>query len=95
MRKLLQRLKELHLSYDRISAYLGILLVVLLVLNFLYPNRAFLLIAVFSAGGLINVLNGLKIVKDKKKRNMGMSYIFFGILILIIGFLTIRYFMAE
>lgn len=95
MRKLLQRLKELQLSYDRINAYLGILLVVLLVLNFVYPNRAFLLIAAFSAGGLINVMNGLKVIKDKSKRNMGVSYIFFGILIILIGFLTTRYFMTE
>ncbi len=95
MRKLFQRLKELHLSYDRIGAYLGILLVVLLVLNFLYPNRAFLLIAAFTAGGLINVFSGLKFVKDKNKQNLGISYIFFGILIILIGFLTIRYFMTE
>ncbi len=95
MRKLLQRLKEHHLSYDRISAYLGILLVIFLILNFLYPNRAYLLMGAFSAGGLINLFNGLKLVKDKKKQNIGISYIFFGILIILIGFLTIRYFMTE
>ncbi len=94
MRKLLQRLKELRLSYDRMIAYLSIILVVLLILNFIIPNQKFLLFAVFTAGGMINVMNGLKIVRDKKKRNIGMSYIFFGILIILIGFLTTRFFMV-
>lgn len=95
MRKLLQRLKELHLSYDRINAYLCIVLVGLLVLNFLYPDQVLLLFAAFAAGGLINVVYGFKFVKNKNKRNMGISYIFFGVLIILIGFLTIRFFIGE
>ncbi len=94
MGKLVKRLKELHLSYDRISRYLSILLVPLLLLNFLYPGQVFLLIAAFMIAGLIYVMNGLKVVKEKKQ-NVGISYIFFGILIILICYLTIRFFMAK
>lgn len=95
MHKLVKRLKELYLSYDRIGAYLCILLVIFLVLYFLYPGQVYFLIGAFATGGLINVVSGLKVLKDKKKQNLGISYIFFGILIILIGFLTIRLFMAE
>lgn len=91
MRKLLQRLKKLHPYYDRIVTYLGPVLVILILLTFLYPDNGLLMVAAFVAGGLIYVANGLKAVNNKNRRNIGISYIFFGILIILIGILTSRY----
>jgi uncharacterized membrane protein len=85
MKKFFVKLKELHLAYDTIIAALGILLVIFLGLTFAYPKNRIFLYTAFTAGGLINIMNGLKIVNDKKKRTMGISYIFFGIIIILLG----------
>lgn len=85
MRKFFTKLRELHLTYDTIIAFLGLLLVIFLGLTFAYPKNRIFLYAAFSAGGTINIINGLKIVNDKNKRNMGISYIFFGIIIILLG----------
>ena len=91
MQKLLQRLKKFHPYYERVAFFLGPVLVILILLTFLYPNNGLLMAAAFAAGGLIYVLNGLKTVSHKNRRNMSISYIFFGILIILIGILTSRY----
>lgn len=89
MNRFIQKVKDLKLTYDIIITVLGIVLIVFLVLIFRNPkNNFFTLVAFVSAGG-INILNGLKIVKDKKKRNMGVSYILFGIVIMFLGYLGI------
>ncbi len=85
MKKLIQGIIKLQLSYDLILTVLGIILVVFLVLTFLNPGNSIFLIAAFTAAGLINVVNGLKIIRDKRKRSIGMNYIFFGIIIIFAG----------
>lgn len=87
MKKPGKSLKDFHLSYDIMIMVLGILLVVFLVLTFLHPENRFFMIAAFAAGGMVNIINGLKILKDKTKKNMGISYIFFGIIIMLLGIL--------
>lgn len=91
MRKLLQRLKKLYPYYDRVLVCLGPVLVILILLTYRYPHSGLLMIAAFVAGGLIHVFSGLKTLGTKNRRNMGVSYIFFGILIILIGILTSRY----
>ena len=88
MKKLLKYLKDIHLNYDVMIIFLGIALVVLLILTFINPGSRLIMLAAFVSGGLLNVINGLKIVNDKNRRNMGMSYIFFGILIIVIGIMS-------
>jgi apolipoprotein N-acyltransferase len=63
----------------------GILLVVFLILTLTHPGNSFFMLTAFAAGGLINVLNGLKILRDKKKQSMAISYIFFGIIVVLLG----------
>lgn len=87
MKKPLKSLKDFHLSYDIMIMVFGILLVVFLILTFINPENRFFMIAAFAAGGLVNIVNGLKLLKDKAKKNMGMSYIFFGIIIMFLGIL--------
>jgi uncharacterized membrane protein HdeD (DUF308 family) len=73
------------MTYDIVIVLCGILLIVFLVLTLTHPKNSFFMLAAFAAGGLINVLNGFKIIKDKKKRSMAISYIFFGIILLFLG----------
>jgi uncharacterized membrane protein len=88
MNKFFAKLKELHLTYDAVIAVLGIVLVIFLALTFIYPKNLIFLYTAFMAGGLINIANGIKIVNDTKKRSMGISYIFFGIIIILLGFFS-------
>ena len=87
MDKLKKLIKDFSLSYDVINLLLGMVLLVFLILVFRHPsNRLFLFIA-FASGGLMNIVNGLKFKKDLKRKNMGMSFILFGMIVILIGFL--------
>ena len=88
MTKLLKYLKDIHLNYDVMIMFSGIALVAFIILTFINPGSRLVLLAAFVLGGLLNIFNGLKIVNDKKRRNMGMSYIFFGIIIIVIGIMS-------
>lgn len=88
MTKLLKYLKDIHLNYDVMIMFSGIALVAFIILTFINPGSRLVLLAAFVSGGLLNIFNGLKIVNDKKRRNMGMSYIFFGIIIIVIGIMS-------
>ena len=90
MKRLIEEWKRLHLTLDAVIVALSIALVICLTLTFLYPKNSMFLYAAFVAGGTINITNGLKTVQDKRKRTIGMSYIFFGILIILLGFLSGR-----
>lgn len=89
MNKLIKFLKEFALLYDVIITILGIVLIISVLLAFQNPSNHYVVFAAFTAGGLINVFNGLKLLKDSKKKNMGMSSILFGIIIIFAGYVLI------
>lgn len=90
MNRLKKIWKQFHLSYDILISIFGIALIIFLFLSIRNPEKRVVLLAAFISGGSINILNGLKIVKDKKKRNTAMSYILFGVLIILFGFIMIN-----
>lgn len=90
MERLKKLLQELHLHYDFIITILGIALTILIVLLFTGMNNKYILLTAITLGGLIYIANGLKITKDPKKRNMGMSYIMFGVIIIFIGLVLVK-----
>ena len=85
MKKLRNLLKEYRMTYDIVIVLCGILLIVFLLLTLTHPKNRFFMLAAFASGGLVNALNGLKLIKDKKKRSMAISYIFFGIILIFLG----------
>lgn len=87
MNRLRKYWKEFNLTIDVIISILGIALIIFLVLSFLHPERGWILLATFLSGGSINILNGLKIVKDNNKKTIAMSYILFGFVIILLGFI--------
>ena len=89
MNKLIKFLKEFALLYDVIITLLGIILIISVFLAFQNPGNHYAVFSAFTAGGLTNVFNGLKLMKDTKKKNMGMSSILFGIIIIFAGYVLI------
>lgn len=89
----MNRLKKFHNkrhpTYDLVNTLLGVLLLILLMLIFVYPSSRYLSLGVFFAGGSMNILNGLKSMKDPKRKTMGMSFILFGMIIIFIGIFTV------
>jgi hypothetical protein len=89
MDKLIKRMKELSLSYDIMNTVLGILLLIFLFLGFRHPQNSLFLMIAFAVGGAMNVVNGLKYKKDPKRKNLGIPFILFGIIVIFIGYLLV------
>ena len=64
-----------------LNIIMGILMVVAL-LVFSLTRSALSICAVIVLGSIMNVFNGLSMVRNKEKKTMGMSMIFLGIIIL-------------
>lgn len=85
MKKLRQLIKDFSILYDIINSLLGIALIVLLILIFRNPHHRYVVMSAFAVGGLMNVISGLKIINDPMKKNMGVSFILLGIILIFIG----------
>ncbi len=74
-------------KYDIMITLVGIALLILIVIIFLNPrNMTIILIACFACGS-INILQGMKHMRDPKKRTTGMSYLMLGIIVIVVGFI--------
>ena len=85
MNKLMKFIKEKSLLFDVINVLLGVALVVLIILVLKYPYNEYFRLAAFTVGGFMNMSNGLKYLKDSKKKNLGMNMMMVGLLIIIMG----------
>ena len=74
---------------DTLSVVFGILLCVAIGLVLYRPTNRVALMLLFVAGGGVNLFNGMKLYRNKKQRNMGMSMILLGAVILVIGMGTL------
>lgn len=89
MDKQIKRMKELSLSYDVINTVLGIVLLIFLFLVFRHPQNSLYLILAFTVGGAMNIVNGLKYRKDPKRKNLGVPFVLFGIIVIMLGYLLV------
>lgn len=83
MKKLIE---ALSLKINILNIIVGIAFMLSLILIFLEPDNKFAVLSACIAGGFINILNGLKIWKDPKRKTMGLSYVMMGIIIIVLGF---------
>jgi uncharacterized membrane protein HdeD (DUF308 family) len=82
-------LEEFSLKADIINTLMGIALIVSLILIFLNPNNQYAILIACISGGLMNIQNGLKLMKDPKKKTTGMSFLLLGAIVIILGFIII------
>jgi hypothetical protein len=85
---LFEKLKKKNI---KINTVLSIVLVLALFYYFLKPNSRYAILAACFAGGAINVINGRNMWKEPTKRSMGMSYVLFGVIIIALGFVIVRF----
>ncbi len=85
---LFEKLKKKNI---KINTVLSIILVMALFYYFLKPNSRYAILAACFAGGSINVINGMNMWKEPTKRSMGMSYALFGVIIIALGFIIVRF----
>ncbi|MBQ9118526.1 MAG: hypothetical protein IJY09_00525 [Lachnospiraceae bacterium] len=84
MRKLIQKLKENNLILDTVNVILGVVMILAIIAVFVWQSVIALFITVWSAG-LMNTVNGLKLLMKKEKKMMGQSMVFMGVLIIVAG----------
>lgn len=96
MSKFMKQLKEystgsnqIHLL-DLINTIVGVALIVSLILIFQHPENRYAILAACLSGGLMNILNGLKQMKDSKRRTMGMTFLMMGVIVILLGFIIIQ-----
>ena len=75
----------------KINTVLSMVLIIALFYYFLVPNSQYAILAACFAGGLINVNNGMNMWREPVKRTIGMSYLLFGIIIIALGFIIVRF----
>jgi hypothetical protein len=85
-------LKILALKSDIINTVLGIILVISLILIYFQPANKVIIFLACMTGSLINIMNGITISKDPKKKMNGITYLFMGVLLIVLGFLLTQYF---
>lgn len=75
----------------KINTILSIVLIIALFYYFLKPDSQYAILIACFAGGLINVTNGMAMLKKTAKRAVGMNYILFGVIIITLGFIIVRF----
>lgn len=91
MQNWLKIIKEQRLILDILNVVMGILTVILAVVYFLHPNNYGILVIVLLLAGTINVLNGVKRVKDHHSK-ASIGYFAVGALVyLMSAFLLFRF----
>ncbi|MDF2541860.1 MAG: hypothetical protein K0S47_1578 [Herbinix sp.] len=90
MDKLYQWLIRIRNILNIVQVLLGIALVLLIFLLVQSPANQNILLLAFCVGGAMNIFNGIKTVEDKKRKNMGYSYILFGLCMIILGIAIVK-----
>ncbi len=82
--------KDFSLKTDIINIFIGIALITSLVIIYLDPNNKYAILAACLAGGLMNMVSGFKMMKNPKRRNLSMSFIMLGVIIIFLGFYIVN-----
>jgi hypothetical protein len=75
---------------DLINTVVGVALIVSLILIFQNPTNRYAILAACISGGLVNILNGVKQVKDPKRKMSGLTFIMMGVIVIVLGFIIIE-----
>ena len=79
------------LKSDIINLVMGFVFIISFLLIYLNPYNRFAIMTAASSAGLMNIMNGFKLVKDPKKKTTGSSYILMGVILIAFGFFLIQY----
>jgi len=81
---------RISLKSDIINVLLGVALIISMILLFQDPTNQYAILAACASGGFMNILNGMKFMKDSKKKSMGMTFLMMGAIVILLGFLILN-----
>lgn len=87
MRILFEKIKDNSLWMDFFNLFTGIVLVVTIILFCMFPGNKMVITMMFVLTGIMNLSNGIKKMKEKASRNMGMVLIMISMITLVAGLL--------
>lgn len=85
MSKVEKIIKDNKLLLDIVNVILGIVIIILFILVYLNPHNRYLFFAAFEVSGFMNIVNGIRQIKDNSKKQRGSFFLLSGIIIMIIG----------
>jgi hypothetical protein len=96
MNKFKKQLEEYSLRNNRINLVdlinmvVGVALIVSLVIIFQYPTNRYAILTACLSGGVMNILNGIKQMKDPKRKMTGLTFIMMGVIVIVLGFIIME-----
>lgn len=72
---------------DLINIVVGVALIVSLILIFQHPTNRYAILVACLSGGIMNILNGMKQMKDPKRKMTGLTYVMMGVIVIVLGFI--------
>jgi len=81
-------LKNKEAVLDTANMILGLLMLTALVVFWKTGNKLSMFLIIFC-GGAMNLCNGFRYLRQKKRKQMGYSMILFGIVILVLGIVVL------
>lgn len=76
---------------NSINGLIGIALLISLLIVFKNPNNKIAIITASTAAGLLNMMNGFKLMKDPKKKTTASSYLLMGVILIAFGFFITKF----
>ncbi len=84
LKKFLKFLKNKEAVIDTVNVLLGLFMLTALIVFWKTGNKISMFTIIFC-GGAMNLCNGYRYLKQKKRKYMGQSMILFGVVILVLG----------
>lgn len=91
MNNLKKILKKFSLKADMINIAVGIALIVSLIFIYQNPYNHYAILTACTAGGIMYMMLGLKIMKKPKQKTTGMTYIMMGLIFIGLGLFLSQY----
>jgi uncharacterized membrane protein len=85
-------MKALELKSDIINTVLGFVLIISLIFVYMGPQNKYAILLACIAGGLMNIMNGIKIIKDPIRKMTGFTFLLLGVVVIILGYIITQYF---
>ena len=87
LKKLLQ---EISIRNDLINLCIGIGLLISILLIFLLPNNPYPILSACIFGGCMNLMNGLRLMKEPARKMNGITFIMLGVIVMVLGFIIMN-----
>lgn len=90
MEKLNKFIKKITLKSNIILALAGIILMIVIIFIYLNPTNLNAILIAAIACGIMNIIQAFKMLKDPKRKSMGLTYLMMGIIIIVVGFIIVK-----